>query len=135
LDQYRRDEPALKIDYEANDLSLLPPALEAPLFRFIQEALNNVRKHAHATCVTLRIQLFTGLLLVEVGDNGQGFDIERVMRNIPTGASRQFGLRSMRDRIQQAGGSWEIQSTYGQGTTVKARFPLTTPSASAVLTN
>ena len=116
----------LKIDYERDDFTRLPLSLEVPIFRFIQEALNNVLKHAHASHVIIRIRVLVGLLLVEVSDNGKGFDVEEAMG---TGRSLyHIGLRVMRERVQEAGGKWEISSKPGAGTTVKARFLLATPS-------
>lgn len=129
FDEYAIDEPFLKIDYERENFISLPDTLEAVAFRFIQEALNNVRKHAHANHVTVRIRMLAGLLLIEVSDNGKGFDIEQVMRSpASTGVVQHIGLPAMRERIQQAGGKWELQSKPGEGTTVRARFLLTIPS-------
>ncbi|MFL5627928.1 MAG: hybrid sensor histidine kinase/response regulator transcription factor [Ktedonobacteraceae bacterium] len=124
MDEYRRTEPALKIDYEGEATSLIPPSLETPIYGFIQEALQNVRKHAHASHVTIRIRVSAGMLLIEISDNGQGFDMAQVMNKQATGSDYSIGLRTMRNRVQQAGGSWEIQSKPGGGTNVKARFRL-----------
>lgn len=128
LHEHMRDEPALKIDYEKDDFPGLPLSLEVPIFRFIQEALNNVRKHAHASRVVIRIRLLAGLLLVEVNDNGEGFDVKEVLSTGRSGPLHRLGLRAMRDRVQEAGGHWEISSKSGEGTTVRARFLLATSS-------
>jgi signal transduction histidine kinase len=133
LDEYRRTEPTLQIDYEGEATALMPPSLEAPAYRFIQEALHNIRKHAQATHATVRISVLAGLLLIEISDNGRGFDLSQVMNRRDAGTGYSIGLRTMRNRIQQAGGSWEIQSKQGVGTTVKARFRLATHPAA--LTN
>src|SRR5437764_2211445 len=126
LHEHMRDEPTLKIDYERDDFARLPLSLEVPIFRFIQEALNNVLKHAQASHVIIRIRILVGLLLVEVSDNGKGFDVEEAMG---TGRSLyHIGLRVMRERVQESGGKWEILSKPGAGTTVRARFLLATPS-------
>jgi signal transduction histidine kinase len=124
LDEHTHDTPFLKIRYEGDDLSLLPLSLEVVIFRFIQEALNNVRKHAHATEVIVRIRVLAHLLAVSVSDNGRGFHIKQVMNmNVEQGdAIQHLGLRTMRERIVQAGGNWEIQSKPGAGTKVKATF-------------
>jgi signal transduction histidine kinase/DNA-binding CsgD family transcriptional regulator len=133
LDEYRRTEPTLQIVYEGEATALLPPSLEAPIYRFIQEALHNIRKHAQATRATVRIRVLAGLLLIEISDNGRGFDLSQVMSRQATGTGYSIGLRIMRNHIQQAGGSWEIQSKQGVGTTVKASFRLATHPAA--LTN
>lgn len=132
LDEHTHDTPFLKIRYEGDDLSLLPLSLEVVIFRFIQEALNNIRKHAHATEVIVRIRVLAHLLTVSVSDNGRGFPIKQVMNtNAEQGdVSRHLGLRTMRERILQAGGNWEIQSRPGAGTKVKATFFLETLPAS-----
>jgi signal transduction histidine kinase len=122
LDEHTHDTPFLKIRYEGDDLSLLPLSLEVVIFRFIQEALNNVRKHAHATEVIVRIRVLAHLLAVSVSDNGRGFHIKQVMNTEQGDATQHLGLRTMRERIVQAGGNWEIQSKPGVGTRVKATF-------------
>ncbi len=128
LHEHMRDEPTLKIDYERDDFARLPLSLEVPIFRFIQEALNNVRKHAQASRVVIRIRLPADILLVEVSDNGEGFDVEEVLSTTKAGPVPHMGLRAMRDRVQEAGGQWEISSKSGEGTTIRARFLLATSS-------
>ncbi len=129
LHEHMHNEPTLKIDYERDDFTRLPLSLEAPIFRFIQEALNNVRKHAQASHVVIRIRMLAGLVVVEVSDNGKGFDAEEVLATGRAGQLHHIGLHTMRDRVQEAGGRWEISSKRGEGTTVRARFLLTTSSA------
>jgi len=138
LHEFRRNEPAIKVDYEIENLDICPPSLEVPVYRLVQEALNNVRKHANATHVTIRIRALTGLLIVQVSDNGIGFSTgqktERAPRKAATSRSKKdlhaqpaavtFGLKTMQERVRQAGGIVEISSKPGKGTTVKARFPL-----------
>ena len=128
LHEHMRDEPNLKIDYERDDFARLPLSLEVPIFRFFQEALNNVRKHAQASRVVIRIRLLADILLVEVSDNGEGFDVEEVLSTTKAGPVHHMGLRAMRDRVQEAGGQWEISSKSGEGTTIRARFLLATSS-------
>jgi signal transduction histidine kinase/DNA-binding CsgD family transcriptional regulator len=138
IEGYRRDEPSLNIDLLGDDFTLVPQALEATLYRFVQEALANVRKHAQATHAVVRIRVLAGLLLVEVSDDGRGFDLQQSTRrtgiHASIGLGQQMGLRTMRERVKQAGGNWEITSKHGAGTTVKARFPLSMPSPAAILT-
>ncbi len=126
LDEHTHDEPFLKIRYEGDDLSLLPLSLEVAIFRFIQEALNNVRKHARASVVVVRITILAHLLTVAVSDDGSGYDAEAVISAKQGDATLHLGLRAMRERILQAGGNWEIHGNPGEGTTVKATFFLET---------
>src|SRR5207245_10768661 len=110
---------------------MIPSSLEDPVFRFIQEALNNVRKHAHASHVTIHIHMLSGSLTVQVSDNGTGFLPEQEIKGAQPG--QRVGLRLMREHIERAGGHLEIRSKSGEGTTLKARFPLTSPAV--ILTN
>ncbi len=139
LQEFILSEPTIKVDYEMENLDTLPPSVEMPVYRLIQEALNNVRKHAHATQVTIRIRALSGLLIVQVSDNGTGFMTRQAtegMTNASAPASHlrkdlhsrpatvTFGLKTMQERVRQAGGIVEISSKPARGTTVKARFPL-----------
>ncbi len=124
---FKSYEPELAIRYDSNYSDLLPGALNVPIFRFIQEALNNVCKHAQAGHVVVRIRTLSGVLLVQVSDDGKGFLPKRLTRTV--GAEQHIGLSSMRERIEQAGGTLAIHSKPAGGTVLKARFPLATPVA------
>lgn len=113
LDELRQNHPMTAVN--AHIEAQVPLALEASIFRLIQEALNNVHKHAQATQVSVQIHSSKNLLLIEVSDNGIGFNGQ---------GTGSIGLRSMRERVQEAGGAWELRSEPGAGTTIKARFPL-----------
>jgi len=130
LHEYSLNMPHLKITYDMQNLALWPQALRAPVYRFLQEALNNIRKHASASEVSIRIRQTAGLGAVQVSDNGRGFVPEQVRGGQEReGGTRHLGLASMEERVRQAGGILEIQSRPGEGTTLKARFPLTRSSA------
>ena len=98
----------------------LPPLSEAyrlALYRAAQEALTNVQRHAQASEASLTMDLSTEALTLRVTDNGIG---------LPDEADRQgFGLRGMRERITQLGGSVELSSEKADGTTVLIRLPNT----------
>lgn len=87
---------------------------KAPVLRIVQEALQNVRKHAAATAV--RIGLEDGLLVIV--DNGRGFDVMRL-----ASASRNFGLQFMRERAELMGSSLQIESRQGEGTRILLSLP------------
>ena len=129
-----RAEPSLRVEVESTELGLLPVTLEAVIYRLAQESLANARKHAQATRAVIRLRLVNSLLVVEISDNGQGFAGEAAGR---AGAEEDehLGLRMMRSRVQQVGGTWEAQSKRGVGTIIKARFPLALPLPAAALTN
>ena len=108
----------LQADDAANQLS---PRASLQLFRFIQEALTNVRKHAaaHQAQVSL-ICDGSGILKVVIADDGQGF-LPGSHRN---GKARPLGLTSMRERITSLGGTFSVQSESGEGTQVSATIPM-----------
>ncbi len=132
LDEFRRANPAVRVYYEGAQLKRLPPSLEAPVYRVVQEALNNASKHARASEVMVRIQSLPGMLVAQVSDNGAGFSPEQARRDA-SGSHPHFGLRSMQERVEQAAGTFTLTSTPGEGTSIKASFPL--PALSSALTS
>ncbi len=98
----------------------LPPSTEIQLARIVQEALSNVRKHARAERATVRLALRDDRLLVEVADDGRGFDPDA---SAPTGWPR-FGLQTMRERASAVGGRFRIASAPGAGTNVSVELAL-----------
>ena len=131
LHEYSLNSPHLKITCDMENLALWPQALQAPVYRFMQEALNNIRKHASASEVSIRLRHVAGLGVVQVSDNGQGFALEEV-RHSPLNRETtplRMGLLTMEERVHQAGGALEIRSKPGEGTVLKARFPLAPTSA------
>ena len=94
-----------------------PPEIQAQLVRIIQESLNNVRKHAMAKQVSLTVREWEGDLVLEVGDDGQGFAPE----DVPEGS--RYGLRGMRERAEWLGADFQIVSQPGRGTVVRLRLP------------
>ena len=103
-----------------------PPATvgrlqESMLVRGLQEALQNARKHANASRVDVSMTWLPEELLLDIEDNGRGFDPE----NAPVNRDgHHMGLASMRARVEQAGGTWMIDSTPGEGTSLAISFPL-----------
>ncbi len=131
LDEFRRANPGISVQYEDAHIKRWPPSLEIPIYRLVREALRNVRQHAHATQVTVQLQALPGMLVAHLSDNGVGFDIDQARRN--TSAQRpHFGLRSMRERVEQVGGAFTLTSKPGEGTSIKACFPL--PAQATTLT-
>lgn len=96
--------------------------LELLLYRLAQEALSNVRKHADAHRAYVHLRSDDSFVIVQVADDGKGFDVERALQKHIDG--KALGLRSMRERIESAGGEMEIISTRGEGTILTFRYPL-----------
>lgn len=96
----------------------LSPEQSTALFRILQEILTNVARHAHATNVDIRLEQFGEEVSLQVGDNGRGIS------SVEQSGPKSFGLLGMRLRAQQQGGSFDIRSTSGTGTTVIVSIPL-----------
>jgi two-component system sensor histidine kinase UhpB len=92
--------------------------LSIAIFRVLQESLTNVARHAKATNVTVRLTRERGNYILEVIDNGVG------MKEADSKTSHSFGLLGMRERVRSLGGTVHITGTPGNGTTVKASFPI-----------
>jgi signal transduction histidine kinase len=111
------------------DPVVLPTHVEVALLRFAQGALANVRQHADANQVALSLTYGETEVRLDVVDDGVGFDPERVVEPPDEGAG--FGLRAMRDRLADLGGSLDVESVPGDGTALAATVPRTDPSPQA----
>jgi signal transduction histidine kinase len=113
VDVLRRLQPGeIELDLDA-DVER-DPARDREALRIVQEALQNALRHAEAQRVTVRLRSENGRLLLEVEDDGVGFDPDA-----PELRSKHLGLTSMEERAQQLGGRLEIRSARGAGTTIR----------------
>ncbi len=111
------------LQFTVDDLPVrLQPDVETACFRITQEAVTNILRHADAKRVHVRLQCLAGEMELVVEDDGRGFDVAAAQRRAGEGAS--LGLVGMEERAALAGGRIEWSSTPGQGTRLKARFPL-----------
>lgn len=94
------------------------PAVEVAVLRAAQEALTNVRRHADATRVSLTFRSSDEGIVLEVTDDGTGFDVARSGDD-----PRHVGLRGMRARLEEVGGDVLVDSAPGRGTTVTVTLP------------
>lgn len=102
-------EWGLSITFDVeNGTAVLSPAKQVALYRLVQEILNNVHKHAHASNVTVSIRRAPRRILLRIADDGKGFD----PAVIPPG---HYGLLGMRERVQYMGGELTISSSPGAG--------------------
>jgi signal transduction histidine kinase len=92
------------------------------LYRILQEALANVAKHSRAEAVEIGLKIANGSLVLEVRDNGSGFDSHAVMSR--NEALRGLGLKSMRERVEMCRGTFSIGSAAGRGTLLRVTFPV-----------
>lgn len=98
------------------NLPKLPLQTSHQLYCVVQEGLTNIQKHAHASYVTLRGQPTADGIILELEDDGTGFNCE-----LPHSG---FGLRGMQERVQILGGQLKIHTTPGQGTRIQVMIPL-----------
>ena len=95
---------------------VLDDAAQLTIYRLVQESLTNIGKYAEATEVTVAVLNYTGLVQVDVRDNGKGFDVNHIRAST-------HGLAGMRHRVEAAGGRLTVSSTVGQGTHISAVLP------------
>jgi signal transduction histidine kinase len=110
----------LHIEVVADDLDDLPEEHNTCIYRIVQEALNNCARHARARHATIHVVREGGRLVVTVEDDGAGF---------AAGETRGLGLIGMEERVRRLGGVLSIASRLGQGTSVRAEFPLSLAAA------
>lgn len=111
------------IELEApEDVPGCTPQAETACFRIVQETLTNALRHADASQVRIELSADAGHCCLEVSDNGCGFDVTAARARALKGSS--LGLLSMQERAALAGGELSIASGAGDGTCVRARFPL-----------
>lgn len=96
-------------------------SVKITLYRLLQESLSNGFRHASGVGQQVEVKAAAGRLTVEVSDRGEGFNSGVI---VPDG---HMGLAGMRERVEILGGSFDLQSTVGQGTTVRVILPLVVP--------
>ena len=114
-----------KIQVEAefpDNFGRLPQELETAVFRVVQECLTNIHRHSGSPTAKVSIARFNGLVRVEVSDRGKGIAPEK-RHEMEASGTLGVGLRGMRERILQLGGSIEIDSN-GPGTVVRVQVPV-----------
>ena len=107
---------------EVAPFPVLDESTRLVLFRAAQEALTNVARHANANLVRVSLRVIPGAVRMEVSDNGRSF---RVRKTLLAGNNKRLGLVGMKERVEMIGGTFTLESTLGQGTTVRADLPFT----------
>src|SRR6266852_1035458 len=107
----------LTVEADLGEELHLPMEMKQALYRVAQEALHNIVKHARARMVVLQLTKEANEIILDVRDNGRGFDTAGPFPG-------HLGLRSMHERVTKMGGSLTIESVPGQGTCVGARMPI-----------
>jgi signal transduction histidine kinase len=107
----------IRIDYTGSEsFGDLPPDLALALYRIAQESLQNILKHSQATRIEMNLTRQNNTVGIEIRDNGIGFSKD-------DGRKHGLGLVSMEERARSFGGTLEVESGKGTGTTVRAAFP------------
>ncbi len=99
----------------------LPPQIETAFYRIVQEALNNISKHAEANQVEISLEQRNSTIYASIIDNGKGFDLDKVL--YPDSPERGFGIIGMQERISLLGGKIDIESRLGFGTRIHIEVP------------
>jgi len=97
------------------------PEVESLLFRIVQEALNNIRRHAQASEAQVVIEFAEDRTKLTISDNGRGFELPGRVEDLPR--SGKLGLAGMQERARLLGGTIEVKSTPSKGTTVIVELP------------
>ncbi|MGD8385871.1 MAG: MASE3 domain-containing protein [Desulfobacteraceae bacterium] len=99
----------------------VPDALKTVIFRVLQESFNNVAKHSRADRVQVSLNPSNGSLLLEIADNGIGFDPDRALALRESGG---IGLQSIRERTRLSGGTFELRTGLRLGTHIRVSWPM-----------
>lgn len=117
------DAAGVRLDFQADLGQHLPQHVETAVFRLVQEAVNNIVKHAGARSARIQLGANNGMVTIVVEDDGRGFD---VVFPGPTPSGSSLGLVSMRERVALLGGKLSVNSVVGAGTRLVMEIPMDT---------
>lgn len=128
VDDFRERLPDVRVDLAAMGFrqAKLDHRVDIALYRILQEALNNVAKHARAKRVRINLTYSHPQVIMVIGDDGVGLGGPGGGPPVQTGPGG-IGLMSMRERVAAAGGTLDVRSTKGKGTTIRASLPAQGP--------
>ncbi|NJM41435.1 MAG: sensor histidine kinase, partial [Anaerolineae bacterium] len=115
LAQTFEQNTGMTVKSEISSTTMLPKEIANALFRLVQESLTNISKHSQATAVQIRFNDSTTHYILEIIDNGRGFDLAQ--------HTVGFGLQSMRERTEALGGHFTLNSQPQQGCQIQATIP------------
>ena len=127
------ERSGIKVDLELpENFDRLPRDMETAIFRLVQECLTNIHRHSESPSATIAIIHSNGEVRIEVQDHGKGIPPDKKLELLSAGTPG-VGIRGMRERLRQLGGTLEINSDgYGRGTLVVVRLPVANASNVAV---
>jgi PAS domain S-box-containing protein len=124
IEDFVKRRQGLQIDFRAVGVKKRPDSeIEIVLYRFLQEALNNIAKHAKARYVNVLLTCSHPKLILTIKDDGIGFEPSQGMPSFGA-KKRGIGLLGMRERVASVGGGIDIRSGRGKGTVIRAELPL-----------
>ena len=122
--QFRAIAPGLELQLKVNLMDgEVHQAIALQIYRIVQESLSNVVKHAGATSAIVRLTRSGPRIVLEISDNGSGFDPEAAALARIINPERGFGLQSMRQRATLSRGVFALHSAFGNGTTIRIEWP------------
>jgi PAS domain S-box-containing protein len=127
------EHSGIKVDFQTAGINKLnfDSNSEIHLYRLVQEGLNNIRKHAHATRATIKMVGAFPNILLRIEDDGKGFDV--ATRELKLNKERRMGLRSMKERVKLLQGRMTIQSRPMKGTKILITYPFNSKNKSESL--
>lgn len=116
-------EPAgIQVRFEAsNNLGRASPTVETAMFRIAQEAINNIIRHAHARHARIQLTREQSKWVLMVQDNGRGFDTRAATE---ADVSHRWGLFGVQERVELLGGTFNVDSRVGEGTSLRVEIPV-----------
>ena len=113
-----REETGIEVEFSSEgDSQEITPDVSTALFRIVQESLNNIRRHAKATKLTVRLKFIESDVSIRIQDNGNGFALPEHISSLAT--KGKFGLVGLHERAQSIGARLEIETHLGQGTEIR----------------
>lgn len=113
----------IKVDLHLpEDMERFPSEMETAIFRVVQECLTNIHRHSGSSVAKIQVRQRQDHVIVEIADRGKGIPLEK-QEEMASSGTPGVGLRGMRERLRQLGGTLEISST-GSGTVVVVQIPV-----------
>ena len=118
------ENSGIKVDFQSAGIHKLnfDSNTEIHLYRLVQEGLNNIRKHAHATRATIKMVGASPNIILRIEDDGKGFDVKA--RELVLDKEKRLGIRSMKERVNLLGGQMTIHSRLMEGTKIFIKYPI-----------
>jgi signal transduction histidine kinase len=121
-----RESSTINIETQIADIKgVFPKESEINVFRIVQESLNNIIKHSEATLATVKIEKETKSISIHIGDNGKGFDIQKLSS---VHKKHGLGISGIEERVRMLGGEMKLNSEPSIGTTIEVTIPFDEPS-------